>query len=390
MPYTADQTSGQTFDASNYYGAFVPGNAFDDSDSSYWFVFGPSDPEWIEVEFSVAKKIARVRVLYAVLGWDDGPDQVIIKASNTGAFSGEEVTLHTSASGLSWNTSAPEWKEFDFTNSTPYLFYRVYCNHHPAVGHDLLINEIEMMEEEDDERATDDDVGIGDAVAGFSLTDEIGETSGVVDAIDGYKETGDDPIADISGFGDSADAFNWTEWLSKNRDQAVARWYCTITGSADGTTDIEVPISSFQAQKRSGYSTYLSVVIPGVAYADAIADRANGEIVIEMAYLLGGVESIREEIIRAELEQINPYEGPLSRSITLIGHKEQTFASQVSRVNDPIYKYRADGRVGYRFATPDPYLNPGDTAQVGDDEFTVATISYIVSAEGQTVMEVRE
>ena len=274
-----------------------------------------------------------------------------------------------------------------------------------------------------------DQEGAGDSVDGFSLTDSIADAGGIGDAVEGYDFAGllsdaaaandaigataeieaalsdqagiadqvsgdaeiEASLSDGAGGGDSADALNWTGWLADNLDRSVVRYYCTITGAADGTTDIEVPISSFQARKRSGYSTYLSVVVPGVAYADAIDARPNGDIVIDMAYLIGGVESQREEIVRAEIEQINIQEGPGSRSITLIGHKDQTFIAKESRLYDPVYKARTDGSLSYRFAVPDLWLNPGDTAQVDSDEFTVDTVVMMVSAGGgQTTMEVQE
>src|SRR5574343_217966 len=273
-----------------------------------------------------------------------------------------------------------------------------------------------------------DGAGAGDAVAAFSLTDSLDDASGLGDAVEGYDFAGamvdaaglgdaaestkevDAPLSDQAGIGDavsgdgeidvtaadgagagdSADAFNWTEWLADNLDKPVARYYRTTTGEADGETDMEVPISSFQARKQTGSSTYLSVVIPGIDYLDAISARANGDMIIEMAYLIDGVESIREEILRAEIEQINFYKGTGSRSVTLVGHLAQTFVAKESRLYNPIYSQRADGDLSYRFAVPDLWINPGDTARVGDDAFTVDAVIYMVSAGGgQTVMEVQ-
>ena len=279
---------------------------------------------------------------------------------------------------------------------------------------------------------SEDVSGLGDAVDSFSLTDGVSDGAGIADEVEGYDFSGILPadgvgvldaveafveregaVADAAGIGDTVDSggtelaavaadgvgiadasdgFNWSEWLRLNRDLAVKRFYLTLTGGADGTTDIEIPMLSFQARKRSANPTYLSVVVPfSVAIVDDLEARANGEMVIEMAYLLDGVESVREEILRAELEQINPQTSPTARSITLIGHKTITFANQETELTDPIYKYTSDGRLGFRFATPDPFLNPGDTAVVGDESFTVESVVYMVSAgSGQTVMEVQE
>jgi len=237
-----------------------------------------------------------------------------------------------------------------------------------------------------------DGAGIGDAVSSDGTESSADETdsAGIADAVAGGYEI-EAALADGCGIGDSADAFSWTDWLTENLARAVARYYCTITGAADGETDIEVPISSFQARKQTGATTYLSIVIPGIDYLDAISARANGEMVVEMAYLIDGVESIREEILRADIEQINYYQGTGSRSVTLIGHFSQTFVAKETRIYNPVYAQRADGDLSYRFAVPDLYVNPGDTVRVGDDAFTADAVLYMVSAGGgQTVMEVQE
>lgn len=275
-----------------------------------------------------------------------------------------------------------------------------------------------------------DGSGVGDAVDGFSLTTEIADGAGVGDAVEGYDYKGeisetvgiaaqvaayaeregaatggagigdtvssdgeiDAQFDDIVGVADDTDGFNWTQWLAGNREFAVTRFYLTITGENDLTTDIEIPMSSFQARKRTENPTYVSVVVPFTNEAAAALEaRANGEIVIEMAYLVDGQESVREEILRADLEQINLQQGTSSRSIMLIGHKTIAYANQDTQLSSPTYKYTSDGRRGFRFASPDPYLNPGDTAIVGDEEFTVDSVLYLVSAgSGQTVMEVQE
>lgn len=64
-------------------------------------------------------------------------------------------------------------------------------------------------------------------------------------------------------------------------DGALIRYYLTVTGAADGLDDIEIPMSSFQARRRSGEPTYLSVVIPGLDHAEAIAARSNGTIRVD-------------------------------------------------------------------------------------------------------------
>jgi len=136
------------------------------------------------------------------------------------------------------------------------------------------------------------------------------------------------------------------------------------------------------------------VVIPDFAgQAQAVSDRSNGEMVIEMAYTIDGQESIREEILRADLEDIRTDEGPVNRSIILTGHKTQTFGSKIVELENPTYKNVSGGRILYRFARLDLYLNPGDTCRVEDDEFVIDYITYMVSVGSDHVfktMELRE
>lgn len=280
------------------------------------------------------------------------------------------------------------------------------------------------------EKSLSDQAGLGDSIEGMSLTEILSDGAGLGDSIDGYNSTetitdaaglGDTvtPQVDISllltdgvglgdltdagleffgelvdaaGLGDSSDGFNWSAWIRANRDLAVIRYYCTLTGAADSTTDLLLPISSFSARKRTDESNYLSVVVPGYAYAEAIAARPNGELYIEMAYLIGGVESLREEIIRVDLEQINPQRGPRSRSITLIGHKAATYDPRSASIAGCNYTYSSGGSRGYRFPQADPYLNPGDQLTVEDliESLTVDYITYAISARGAKFMEVRE
>lgn len=275
---------------------------------------------------------------------------------------------------------------------------------------------------------SDDEIGLGDEISAFNLTDELTDEIGFSDDITAWNSSGyltdeiglgdeisqeresekslaDEigfsdsienakelfcAVADEIGFSDAFEAFNWSRWWAQNKSQIITRYYFTLTGDPDATTDIEIPISSFSARKRTGEDTYLSVVIPDYAtWAAAIAARSNGEMVVEMAYLLDGEVSVREEILRADLEEINLFQGPHNRSIVLTGHKTQTFAGKVTTLEKSIYRGFQGGKLIHRFATADPYLDPGDTCKVDDDAFTVDNIVYMIDTSRAT-MEVRE
>jgi len=181
-------------------------------------------------------------------------------------------------------------------------------------------------------------------------------------------------------------------WITlANQGLTAERYYFTLTGSADSIADIEIPISSFQARKRTGESTYLSVIVSDYeTYSAAIAARSNGEMIVEMDYQYNGQTSIRQEILRADLETIDLYDGGKNRTISLVGHKTTTFANRTVTIENPTYKSTVNGRRTFRFAKCDPYLNPGDTLVVGDDSMTIDYIVYMVSSNGYKSMEVKE
>lgn len=236
----------------------------------------------------------------------------------------------------------------------------------------------------------EDEIGFSDAIdAGKESYGSLADEIGFADEIGADRELFG-AVASGIGFADEIEAFNWAQWWTQNKARAVARYYFTLTGAADSTTDIEIPISSFSARKRTGEDTYLSVVIPDYAtWAAAITARSNGEMIVELAYLLDGEVSLREEILRADLEEINLFKGPMNRSIALTGHKTQTFAGKVSTLEKSIYRGFQGGRLVHRFAIADPYLDPGDTCKVDSDEFTVDNIVYMIDTNRATV-EVRE
>jgi hypothetical protein len=172
---------------------------------------------------------------------------------------------------------------------------------------------------------------------------------------------------------------------------AARRYYFTLTGDANSTDDIQIPISSMQCRRRNGASTYLSVVVKDLAYTDAIITRQDGDIVIEMSYWFDNQDNYRKEIARATLTpaDIKRDIGGKSQSITLTGYKTETWITTTKTVSpSPVYKSYSNGRILYRFAEPDVYLVPADTVTVNDDTFQIATISYSISSQSFNQMEI--
>jgi len=178
-----------------------------------------------------------------------------------------------------------------------------------------------------------------------------------------------------------------------NEPTGAIRYYFTLTGDADGKDDVEIPISSFQARKRSGVQTYLSVVIPGLDYTYDITDRPNGDMKIDVAYVRVGVELSRKTILIVNLEDVRIDQGSTNISITLTGHKQITYNSKSIELSGYTYKSVTNGSSVYRFAKPDLFLNAGDTVTIGEDTITANVISYFAAAKPggiETSMEISE
>ena len=133
--------------------------------------------------------------------------------------------------------------------------------------------------------------------------------------------------------------------------------------------------------------TFLSVVVPGEDYLTAIEARTHGEMQVHMAYLVDGAEQYREIICRADYEQYREDKGGRNISLTLTGHKTETFTPKTIDLRDVQYFSNDAGEYRYRCAAVDLYLNPGDTARYDGNAFTVGQIVNIVSAEAGYVSQ---
>lgn len=197
-------------------------------------------------------------------------------------------------------------------------------------------------------------------------------------------------VAESAGADDEISGFNFTDWLRKNKHLCAIRYVFTLTGSADSKDDVDIPIQSASARWRSGDPSYLEMVIPAVnAYSAQINDRPNGELVLTMAYYYKGVLQLTEELMRVDLETVRIDEGFRSESITLSGHKTETYAGNTITLQDVTYRTVSGGLVRLRTATPNLYLRPGDTVLWDTDEFTAGLVTLSIN-QRQSTMEVAE
>jgi len=167
--------------------------------------------------------------------------------------------------------------------------------------------------------------------------------------------------------------------------KAQTRYFFVITGAPNGLPDIEIPMVSFQARRRSGENTFLSVVVPSIDYITAAEDRADGKLVIQQGYILGGEVVQREDIIRVDFDGLNFDDGPVKQSMTLTGYKQVTYHPQDVTLTGATYRSMRGGVLRYRLAEPYIFLNPGDVVTIGTDTFTIGLMTYIVSVAQATV-----
>ena len=144
-PHTSAVGTYGTVSASSNLGTIYTGwKAFDnDFTGTGWLASGDVG-QWIQYQYNTAKIINKIilthgypnTVDYMCTGFD-------LKASNTGAFTGEEVALD-SITGLSW--AASESKTFTFINAINYLYYRIVMTGTPATVGQAGYGEIELIE----------------------------------------------------------------------------------------------------------------------------------------------------------------------------------------------------------------------------------------------------
>jgi len=150
LGYTGNLCKDGTATASDSDFNTSPANAFDDSIDQWedWWcdtVNNDNSTSWIQYEFPSSKCIGKVGIIsYDGVGYEAIKD-FSIKASNTGSFSGEEVTLYTGINEPYWSQ---DLKEYTFSNLNEYKYYRIVItsNYSGNGNSDRTIQKIEMYE----------------------------------------------------------------------------------------------------------------------------------------------------------------------------------------------------------------------------------------------------
>jgi len=170
---------------------------------------------------------------------------------------------------------------------------------------------------------------------------------------------------------------------------AQSIYLCTLTGDNDGVSDINLPLSCFNAKLTDVFESYVLCVVPDVVtYESEIVERKNGEIVIFSGYRTASGEELVEEIFRVPLASIAIAKGGRSETITIFGWgvvpvgtpKERT-ARGVERVTK-----QANGK-RVIISEIDLFLRCGDVfiyGTGGNDYIQVGAIKYEADAPSST------
>jgi len=139
---TINRCVGATAQASSSELGHEAPDAIDEDVDNYWKSDESTLPQWINIEMPIARTIGKIIIKTDTTQYAYHPTSFDLKASATGLFGGEEVTLlsHTS---ISW--ASEETKEWWFENETAYRHYRLYHNGN-AAGEYATICEIELYQ----------------------------------------------------------------------------------------------------------------------------------------------------------------------------------------------------------------------------------------------------
>ncbi len=167
--YTADKCTSGTASASENYAGKPASNAFDNSTSSYWSNDNNLSA-WLQYDFGNGngKVIEQYRIYFEAASYDASPSSWTFQASDNAI---SWITLDTKTAE---NWSGNEWKEYSFSNSARYRYYRINISDNKGTTNNYVsINEMEMQEMIYENHPTlvvvDNRVGIGTSTPSATL-----------------------------------------------------------------------------------------------------------------------------------------------------------------------------------------------------------------------------
>jgi len=159
-----------------------------------------------------------------------------------------------------------------------------------------------------------------------------------------------------------------------------------------GDTDLDIPISSWQATLQQGRASYVQCVIPAYAdYVDAIADRIGVEDFVVIRRAQASFGEATASMATAPLDQVQVASGPFASTATISGYSDEFRTSgasgtrSLSGVRQTSVSQSGASRAR---ADIDWFLRPGQTVIADGLTFVADYINYYVPADGDRYMDV--
>ena len=179
-------------------------------------------------------------------------------------------------------------------------------------------------------------------------------------------------------------------WWQDPRPVTAQQIYtCTLTGHQDSTTDLILPMSSFQFRLYDNGGSYLSIVVPNaVLYASQIAARLNGQLVIRQGYRNSDGTEQLAEMARAGQITLRHDTGARNSSATIVAGETVQFSFDpgvTKRITKLISRtLQANGEWQFR-TVPIFGLFPGDSVEIDGTPWNVKRVSVAVGRNAQTM-----
>ena len=179
--------------------------------------------------------------------------------------------------------------------------------------------------------------------------------------------------ASFSGFND------WLALLDPVQLQEV--YLLTVTGDADGLSDIQIPISTWQATRQAApRQNYLQASIPGwERWVEELEARQNGQLVVSKGYRFPDGSVRADEIVRSDFGDLRYDEGPRSFTLTVSGYERGGNERSGARELKGVRSRNITGGQARIRCEIDMFLQPGMTVSTGGSQFKVGDINYYVS-----------
>jgi len=186
----------------------------------------------------------------------------------------------------------------------------------------------------------------------------------------------------------SAALDDFVDWAA-GVDFLTTRTYYALDIDDRTLPPIRIPISSWQATMQTGRSSFAQAVIPAAyLWESEIYARPDGEFIISRGAEFEDGSVQESELARAPLQTIRRDRGPTNDTLTISGYALIGPATANTRNLQNIRSISTTPGIRVR-CDIDWFLRPGQIANAGGTEFTVAYINYYANV-GDQYMDVGE